>query len=913
MTGNVDPLKRSIAALCMLLSGGAALVYQIAWSHQLSVAIGTAQSAVAIMLASFLGGLALGGWIASRWLRHGLDGGLRYAQLELFIAIWAASIPFVFPLAQALLIQALGSDALLPPDAGMEQVGVYLAIVLCLFGPPTVAMGATLPILVRAVRGEAREVADLYAMNTAGAAAGALLAGFILVPALGLGAAGRIAALANLVAALLAWSQLRVHIGDHERADDVRLEEAVKVRFGPVVSAGIAGIATFALEVFWTRLLAIPFGGTTRGFAFMLGLWLGGLAIGGCIAVRRQGSAALALLVGALLSLGGYLAIVLTGVATKVAIIALFPGAVAFGLAYPRFVAAAGGDPARSAGLVYAANTAGAVIGALLAGHVLLETFGFGGTLLCALALLMAAAMAATDQSAMRFRYLLGLIVTLGMLFPGLPSPDALLAASTVDRDSRGERISLAVGRVATVEVRQRDDGIAFRSDGLPEALVPRYGSPPVLNDQHWLTALPALARPEARNMMVVGLGGGVSLESVPTWIRSIDVVEIEQQVILANQAIAADREVNPLADPRIKLVHNDARNALLRTAKRYDIIVSQPSHPWTAGSANLYSHQFVALSKAHLNDGGLFVQWMNASFVDTAVMRAFLATLAANFDFVRIYEPVPFNLILVASDRPIAPERGFQALDAGSKAMLDRAGLLGPADLSWSLLMDEQAVHRAAADQRPISDDLNAMAFQSGPGRGELSRIALDALAGRTADARAADYYSRLRLAQAGLLAFTQEPEAALIASARARGRAGDFVGLSGLDRELGAFDPTQPGYAEAFQLRAAWRINRIAASQSSPESRKLVGEALAIVDAALRVETTPDLLMQRATLAQVLGDWRMLAETALTFADIAGETGNGELNSRRANALLAALQGAPKSAPRDRAIAALSAGPAD
>lgn len=895
--------RHGIAALCMVLSGAAALVYQIVWAHQMAVAIGTAQSAVAIMLASFLGGLAVGGGLASRWLCDAFDAGRRYALLELFIAAWAIGVPFVFPVAQNLLIGALGSEASLPPDAGWGQMGVYLAIVAAVFGPPTVAMGATLPIIVRAIRGDSHEVASLYAMNTLGAAAGAMLAGFVLVPALGLGTSGRIAAAANVAAALLAWKAL----GAHSPTAVDQADPGATARWRAITGAGIAGIATFALEVFWTRLLAIPFGGTTRGFAFMLGLWLAGLAVGGWIATRRQTSPALALIIGAGLTATGYLAIVLTGTATTAAVVALLPGAIAFGMAYPGFVAAAGGDPARSAALIYAANTAGAVAGSLLAGHFLLELLGFGGTMLCAIALLLAAAATLAPGRAVRNGLCFGSLASVGLLVPGIPEPFALLMASTVDHDTSGDRVSLTVGRVATVEVRQRDDGIAIRSDGLPEALVPRLGTPPLLNDQHWLTALPALARPDAKSMMVVGLGGGVSLETVPGWIRHVDVVEIEARIIAANKAIAAQREVDPLADPRVTLVRNDARNALLRTGKRYDIIVSQPSHPWTAGSANLYTSEFVALGRSRLKPGGIFVQWMNASFVDSKVLRSFLATLAGEFGNVRVYEPVPFNFILMASDGPIMPENGFAMADAASRARLDRAGLLGPSDAVWSLLMDEATVRRLVQGLPAISDDRNAMAFESGPGRGALGRAALDALTLRPAEVRAIDPYARLRLAQAGLMSFAPQPESPAIATASARGAAGDYAGLAGMDGQLAAFSPTDPGFAAASQLRAAWRLERMAGAGAEALG-PLAAQTLAIVDAALRVETTPDLLMQRATLAQVLGNQAMLAETALVFADIVGLSGGSELNTRRAQALRTALDALPASPGRDRAIAALN-----
>ncbi len=897
------------AALCMLLSGFAALVYQIVWTHQMSVAIGTAQSAVAIMLASFLGGLALGGWCATRWLGSVRDAGRSYALLEVLIAAWALFIPFLFPTLQKLLVGLLAAGEALPPDAGWSQLGVYLALVAIAFLPPTVAMGATLPILVRAVRGEARDVAGLYAANTLGAAAGAALAGFVLAPALGLSGASQLAAAANLAAAWIAWAHLRGGHTSLVARDDVPPEPGQGgLARSAMIAAFLAGTATFALEVFWTRLLAIPFGASTQGFAFMLCLWLSGLALGGAIAARRRGSAAAALAAGAALSVLGYFGIVLTGAAEKTAVLAMLPSAIAFGMAFPRLVSAAAGDPARSAALVYAANTTGAVAGSMLAGHLLLEALGFGGAMLVAVGLLLAAAAMASSQALSRWGLYGAAAVAVSWIFVGVQQPQALLKSGVVDRDTSGDLVSLKVGRVATVEARQRDDGIAIRSDGLPEALVPRIGAPPVLNDQHWLTALPALARPEARSMMVIGLGGGVSLESIPVWIKTIDVVEIEERIIEVNRKIAPEREVDPLLDPRIALVHNDARNAMLRTSKRYDIIVSQPSHPWTAGSANLYTKEFVALARTRLSDDGVFVQWMNASFVQPRLLGSFLATLTSEFRHVRVYEPVPFNFIVVASQGPIAPEAGFDEAVATGMRQMQRAGILSEEDFSWSLLMDEASVRRLTAGLRPISDDRNFMAFETGPGRGILSREDLDAFTGRSAASRGGAAYRDLRLAQAGLAPFAVSADDDLVALARQAGAAGDFQALEALDAQLASLAVTDRGYARANQFRVAWRLERLAGAAPG-DQQGLAGEALSIVDAALRVETTTDLLMQRAVLAQLLDQRAMLIETALTFAQVAKQSRPAnELDVRRAQALAAAVGRLPSSILRTRAIRALA-----
>ena len=169
-----------------------------------------------------------------------------------------------------------------------------------------------------------------------------------------------------------------------------------------------------------------------------------------------------------------------------------------------------------------------------------------------------------------------------------------------------------------------------------------------------WLTALPVAARPDTRNMLVVGFGGGVALEGVPPSVESVDVIELEPEVIVANRRLAGMRDIDPLADPRFNIVINDARNALRLTRKSYDAIVSQPSHPWTAGASHLFTREFVADARNHLNDGGVFLQWMNAEFLDEALLRTLAATLTVEFEYVRLYNPTARVLMFLASDAPL-------------------------------------------------------------------------------------------------------------------------------------------------------------------------------------------------------------------------------------------------------------------
>lgn len=247
-------------------------------------------------------------------------------------------------------------------------------------------------------------------------------------------------------------------------------------------------------------------------------------------------------------------------------------------------------------------------------------------------------------------------------------SPTALFTAAPVAASDAADRADAGrfsafgpvefagVGRSATVLVHR--DGLEWRlaSNGLPEsAIQPRGGRVARYAVARWLTLLPAALRPAPTRMLVIGLGAGHSVERLPAAISAIDVVELEPQVVLANRALADRRRSDPLADPRLTLHLGDGRSALTLRRELFDTIVSQPSHPWTAGSASLFTEEFFELAHARLRPGGIFVQWIGLDFVDLPLLRSLVATLRAVFPFVECYRPYPGGAMLfVASDREV-------------------------------------------------------------------------------------------------------------------------------------------------------------------------------------------------------------------------------------------------------------------
>jgi hypothetical protein len=212
--------------------------------------------------------------------------------------------------------------------------------------------------------------------------------------------------------------------------------------------------------------------------------------------------------------------------------------------------------------------------------------------------------------------------------------------------------------------------------------------------------------------------------------VKDVDVIELEAEVINANRVIRTRRTYDPFADPRVRLVTNDARNALRLTDKRYDAIVSQPSHPWTAGASHLFTREFFALVRNRLNTDGVFVQWMNAEFLDENLLRRLVATLLAEFRYVRIYQPSALALHFVASNEAIAPEAAQAWL--AEPDHYAQNGIAAPTDLVAKLMVNEAGAEQLAAGSEPMTDDDNRMAFDTvtdadGIDASELLRITAD------------------------------------------------------------------------------------------------------------------------------------------------------------------------------------------
>ncbi|HUG53134.1 MAG TPA: tetratricopeptide repeat protein [Vicinamibacteria bacterium] len=741
------------------LSGTAALLYQSLWMRSLGLVFGNTTDAVAMVLATFMGGLALGSLVAAR--RPAARPLRAYARVELALG---ATALLTWPLLKLLPAAYAGVAWRLALEGAADLLarGLLSALVLL---PPTMLLGATVPLLVehltRAGQGLRTVVARIYLVNTLGAALGVALGGFLLVPALGLTGTLLAAALLNLTVGLAAlrWSEKEPARGRVAGAEGPPPSTA---RGRPLFAllAFASGAFSFGMEVLWTRSLVLVIGSSIYAFNLVLLAVLAGIVAGtlayerlrprvvrpqtwlGLLFLAAGGTAAAGVFVLGQLP-DAYLALMralpvrfawhLAG-GFGLCLAAMLPVTATVGLTFPLLLHLVETDrPQRATGLLYAWNTAGALVGALCADLVFVRALGLQGSLL-ALASLLAACGAAT---------LLG--VRGGSPWPRRAAPVAAAAVLALAilwrpwdplrmtagvyqyglqwREQVGFRLShLAAdrrilfyeeGREAVIAVAERP-GTGRRYLSVNGKTDAGSGAEDVLT-QKFIAHVPLLLHPSPRRVLVVGWGAGATVAASALYpVERLECVEIEPATWRAAPLFSA-LSGGVRADPRFGVVFRDGRNHLLRSAASWDVVVSEPSNPWIAGVSNLFTLEFYEVVRSRLGPGGLFGQWFHYYNFDPADVKVELHTFARAFPHVSLWvvPPLPADqgatlgadLLLVGSVEPHALDWGRlrRAFAGGAiaedlratRVLADEAGVLA----AWT--MDERGLERYVQDPR--------------------------------------------------------------------------------------------------------------------------------------------------------------------------------------------------------------------
>lgn len=728
----------ALVTLLFVVSGLAALAYQVVWVRALGLVVGNSLWAAVVVVAAYMGGMALGSALVARWLpriRHHLR---LYALAEALAALFALATPAAFPLLAGVAAH-LGPEPL--AGWGAPLLGRF-GLAWLFLAVPTVAMGTTLPLLVARLgsRGSlAQRVGRLYAANTFGAVAGVVGAAFVGLPLLGERATLAVAALVGLAVAGVAWLA-ESHLPPAEPA---RPPAPVSDRHRAWLAfPALFGFVALACELVWTRVLLLHLGSRVYAFALILAVYLVGIAAGAAIARRwsRRPRVALAgwqlvlavtlvLQVGVLARLGDVLGWLATAfrlatfpqiqlaLAAAVAAV-LLPPTLAFGATFPLSVAAWPNEAGagEKTGRVAAANTVGAIAGTILAPLVLVPLVGSQVLLFAfaATAALAAAALATGLRGRVGALALAGGVVIAGVVAPrGM----VLQGASVV---SEGVLETVSESSSATVVVRRhRDAGGEWRSLELNGVNV--AGTSLELRAIQRLQGhLPLLLHPRPARVLHIGFGSGGTAWAVSRHpVEHIDIAEISPEVLAVSDRIFGDINHGVLRDPRVRVMLNDGRNVLLASRGSWDVILSDSIHPVFAGNSTLYTREYFEMCRQRLPPDGVLSMWLPMySLSETSflgILRAFWEVFPSTAVW---YDPISLNEFTVVtgtSSREGLRVRWDALADPRLVPTLAEAGARNPAALAGMLLVGPREVATLVTDVLPHVDDFPEVEYRSG------------------------------------------------------------------------------------------------------------------------------------------------------------------------------------------------------
>ncbi|HTA56516.1 MAG TPA: fused MFS/spermidine synthase [Candidatus Baltobacteraceae bacterium] len=756
--------------MCFFFSGVAGLIYQVAWGKALGLVFGHTAYAIATVLAVFMAGLAAGSAYLGRWKQSHAEPLKLYAWIELGVAATGALSLLGLEGVRSLYFAAYPAiHEIKPLLLALRFVGAGLVLFL-----PTFLMGGTLPILVRGVAGKSKElgsrVSRLYWVNTLGAVAGTIFAGFLLLPALGLRLTIACAVALNLLAGLVAQQISRgankegaeSSGAEPASADEAREDVPQAGILFLLIVFGFVGATAIAYEICWTRLLATILGSSTYAFTLMLATFLGGIVLGSFLFekwVARGREVSFATIsrtqtwtgLAALLFLflfnqlptivppilrathGSFGGLVLAQFVTSA--LAMLPAAVVFGFNFPAVVVLLTGkvrkaEQSATVGVAYAANTIGAIGGAIFTGFWLVPMLGSFRVLALTAGINLILAIALELRSVERHAKILAvnaalvLLVAIGGLSPVFYN-SALASYSTVLYwNLHQSQLTLAenAGRFAfpftadglnsSIAVIQGENYLGLTTNGKVDAT--NRDAP----TQLLLADLGAVFGPAPRRVLIIGFGSGMTAAALAKYpdVERIDCVEIEPAVLEAARYLETLNH-GVLRDPKLHMHLDDARNFLLTSRDKFDLIISEPSNPWIAGVATLFTDEYYAAVRAHLAPDGNFVQWVQGYSLDPADLRMVLATVSRHFPETTLWHAQVLDFMVLArlDTRPMNFNR-MRELWKNTAVREDFASLelRHPEGILAYYSLDDAAVRKLGAGSVLNTDDRTLLEYHA-------------------------------------------------------------------------------------------------------------------------------------------------------------------------------------------------------
>lgn len=702
------------------MSGFSGLVYEVLWTRRFGLSFGNTTYAATLVLSAFMGGLALGsrylGALADR-LEKKVSALTLYGWMEIGIGLYCLGFEQILAAQDRLLLTLY--QALDPGRAATLALKFSLAFVILIL--PAILMGGTLPVLIKRLGRELNRVGEvtgrLYFVNCLGAVAGTLAVAFWMVPQLGVSLSYAVAASLNIAAGVGALA-LRMRgdtpdvLSTPEEPPQTEAEVSASAsapRWLSWVLAGIfvSGLTAMVYQVAWVRLLSLVLGSSTYSFAVMVAAFISGIALGSLIVARRMERIAspavwfglcqtgIGLAVLAMLPL--YSRLPLFFVASRevinfsyganeafkflVCLTVMLVPTTLFGMGFPlvsRLAAVSRQRLAGRIGNVYALNTAGNILGAVLGGLALIPLLGLKTTLESAAALNLLTGVSVLAAIGPHRRQLArrALIVSAAgaALYIGLaPGWERQLLTSGVYRihavvsnaleslraDSRRELLFYREGVSAVVTVERSDSLVSLTVNGKTDASTGLD-----MPTQLLLAHLPMLLHGDPQRLLVIGAGSGVTCGAALAHpeLDSLVCVEISSEVLQASRLFARWNR-RYWEDPRVRTVLEDGREYVFRGPGQFDIISSEPSNPWIAGIGNLYTREFYSLCRNRLAPRGLFCQWIHLYEMEEKVLKTILRTFLEAFPGAVAFSSVENNdLLLIGPADTIAVD--FEALE---------------------------------------------------------------------------------------------------------------------------------------------------------------------------------------------------------------------------------------------------------
>ena len=701
-----------VILLLFFFSGVTALIYEVIWSDYLTLLFGSTVQAQTVVLAVFMGGLALGNKLFGRFADQNRRPLVIYGCLELAIGVYALFFSFIYKLANHIFIP-VGSH-LLNHGNWLLLLNGMLSVLLLL--GPTVLMGGTLPVLAawlqKNTTDAGRATARFYSINTLGAVCGAWLAGFLLVEWLGLRRSTEVAAVINLLVGFIAVTigrkrMLPIHEPRTAKPETVQPRTSVPIFRWSCVMVALTGAVSMGLEILASRCLCLIFGASLQSFAIVLMSFIFGIGIGSAVIASPRlrhwpkEITTILLLVGASLLIGllvfyieelatvylyaqSGLRRTLMGyhyheiVISLISICALGLPAAVLGSVLPLWMRAVPetsdllGD---QVGRLVTWNTLGAVVGVLLTGFVLMPTIGLRGSFTTLGLVLVAAAMLASLATRRRVAFAMAGAAGVFLVVASMEGGEGwrsvfsagIFRLADVDPSVKGGSPELFFkerhksvhllfyedAAAATVSVESETttastNDLVLRIDGKPDASA--YADRPT---QILLAQLPLMIRPESKDVFCFGMGSGITAGSVLS-------CPIEQLTVAENcpAVLRAVRLFDPwnhgvATNSRVRIYPEDARTVLKLSPQQYDVIISEPSNPWMVGVGRVFSREFYQLAASRLKPGGIMTQWFHLYEMDDQTLDLVLRTFGSVFPNMEIWDVGDNDIILLGSTRP--------------------------------------------------------------------------------------------------------------------------------------------------------------------------------------------------------------------------------------------------------------------